>query len=98
MLDIKFIRENMVLIDQAAKKKHVDFDVAKLIEVDDKRKLLLGKVEEKRAEQNVANNEIVKSSSEERANILGKMKKLKIGLEAQENELKSVMKEWQILM
>jgi len=98
MLDIKFIRENMTLVGQAAKKKHVDFDVAKLIEVDDKRKLLLGKVEEKRAEQNVANNEIVKSSSEERANILEKMKKLKTELETEEKQLKEVIKEWQNLM
>ncbi|MEK7187068.1 MAG: serine--tRNA ligase, partial [Patescibacteria group bacterium] len=94
MLDIKFIHENTDLIDQAAKKKHVDFDVARLIAVDDKRKSLLAKVEEKRAEQNVANNEIVKSNSEERDAILEKMKKLKAELETEEKELKEVMKEW----
>jgi len=98
MLDIKFIRENMTLIDKAAKKKHVDFDVARLVEVDNKRRSLLGRVEEKRAEQNVANNEIVRASSEEREAILEKMKKLKLELEAEENDLKEVMKEWQILM
>mgnify|MGYP001610347351 FL=1 len=98
MLDIKFIRENQKLIQQAAKKKHIEFDVEKLIEVDEKRRTLLGRVEEKRAEQKVANNTIVKASSEERDEILEKMKVLKGELEYEEGELKTIMKEWQALM
>src|SRR3989344_4837755 len=98
MLDIKFIRENKELVKLAAEKKHIEFDVAKLLEVDDKRKSLLGKVEEKRAEQKVANNAIVKASSEERDAILEKMKVLKTELEREEEELKEVMKEWQSMM
>lgn len=98
MLDIKFIRENQKLIQQAAKKKHIEFDVDKLIEVDEKRRALLGRVEEKRAEQKVANNAIVKASSEERDEILEKMKVLKGELEREEEELRAVMKEWQALM
>lgn len=98
MLDIKFIRENKKLITQAAKLKRIEFDVDRLLEVDDKRKTLLGRTEEKRAEQNVANNRIVKASSEERPLILEKMKVLKEELGREEEELKSVMKEWQVLM
>ncbi len=98
MLDIKFVRENKELVQQAAKKKHVEFDVDKLIEVDDKRKKLLGLVEEKRAEQKVANNTIVKASSEERDKILEKMKILKGELEGEEENLKEVINEWQALM
>ena len=85
-------------MEQGAKKKHILFDVGRLIEVDDKRRTLLGKVEEKRAEQKVANNEIVKASSEEREAILEKMKLLKVELEREEEELREVMKEWQSLM
>lgn len=98
MLDIKFIRENKDAVNQAAKKKRIDFDIEKLIAVDDKRRQLLGKVEEKRAEQNVANNQIVKSTTEEREQILDKMRTLKEGLERDEEDLKEVMKEWQTLM
>jgi len=98
MLDIKFIRENQKLVQEAAKKKHVECDIEKLLEVDDKRKKLLGQVEEKRAEQNVANNAIVKAISEERETLLKKMKILKGELEREEEELKKVMKEWQTLM
>lgn len=98
MLDIKFIRENKELIKETAKKKRVDFDVEKLIEVDEKRRKLLGQVEEKRAEQKVASNNIVKVSVEERGAILEKMRILKENLERQEDELKEVMREWQTLM
>ncbi|MDO8728389.1 MAG: serine--tRNA ligase [bacterium] len=98
MLDIKFIRENKELIQKAAQKKHIEFDVGKLINIDDRRRILIGKVEEKRADQNVANNQIVKASSEERQAILEKMKILKGELEHEEGELKMIMKEWQMLM
>jgi len=98
MLDIKFIRENKDLVKEAAQKKHIEFDVDKLLEVDEKRRKLLGIVEEKRAEQKVASNEIVKASSEERESILEKMKVVKEALSTEEAKLKEVMQEWQTLM
>lgn len=98
MLDIKFIRENKELVYEAAKKKRLEVDIDRLLEVDNKRKEILGRVELGRAEQNVASNEIVKASSEEREAILGKMKVLKSVLERDEEELKQVMLEWQRLM
>ena len=98
MLDIKFIRENKDAVKDAARKKHIDFDVDKLLEVDDKRKKLLGEVEVKRADQNATNSSIVKATSEERETILERMRSLKVELERGEEELKSVMKEWQTLM
>src|SRR3989338_1963159 len=98
MLDIKFIRENKDLVKAAAEKKRLDFDVEKLITVDEKRRKLLGKVEEMRAEQKVANNEIVKASSDERDKVWEKMKTLKENWEREEEELKDVMREWRTLM
>lgn len=98
MLDIRFIRENKELVAQAATKKRVNFDVEKLISVDDKRRELLNRVEIRRADQNVASNSIVKATSEEREAILEKMKVLKGELEKDEEELKEVMREWQLLM
>lgn len=98
MLDIKFIRENKELVASATRKKHLEFDVEKLLEVDDRRKALLVRVEEKRAEQNEASQEIVKASQEEKTLILEKMKTLKGGLESEEAELKEIMHEWQGLM
>ncbi|MEK7176947.1 MAG: serine--tRNA ligase [Patescibacteria group bacterium] len=98
MLDIKFIRENKKLLEEAAKLKRISFDIDRLLLVDDRRKNLLARTEEKRAEQKVSSNAIVKASSEERSQIMEKMKVLKGELEKEEAELKNVLKEWQALM
>ena len=61
MLDIKFIRENADLIKEAARKKHMQIDVDRLIELDDARREVLGVAEKKRAEQNAANEKIAEA-------------------------------------
>lgn len=98
MLDIKFIRENKDLVAMGAKKKRIEFSVDDLIAIDDKRKELLAKIEEKRTEQNAANHEIVNASGPEKTHILERMKFLKEDLGKMEEEFKEVMKDWQILM
>jgi len=99
MLDIKFIRENRELIAMAAKKKQVRFDVAELLQADDKRKELLSKIEAKRAEQNQVSAEIVKiSDATEKQAVLTKMKAVKEEMQKSEEEIKEVMKVWQSLM
>lgn len=52
MLDIKFIRENTEIVKKAVEEKGVDLNVDRLLEMDDKRRDLLGKVETLRAERN----------------------------------------------
>lgn len=100
MLDINFIRENQDLVKHAAQKKHIDFDVAELIKVDEKRRELLARVEELRAKQNDASKRISEKtiSPEERNFLISDMRELKETLGREEDELKSVMKEWQRLM
>ena len=58
MLDIKFIRENKEIVQEGAKKKLVDIDIAKLIELDDQRLKELKEVEDLRSEINKVSNEI----------------------------------------
>ena len=98
MLDIKFIRENKDLIQSGAKKKHIDFDVNKLLEVDDKRKEIISKVDEMRAEQNLVTDKISLVSENERGEMIEKSKEIKANLQKQEETMKEVMKEWQLLM
>lgn len=99
MLDIKFIRENKDLVAMGAKKKHIDFDVENLIKVDDKRKELLLSIEGKRAEQNDVSEKIVRTTdATTRSQMIADMKVLKETLQKEEEELKEVMKEWQMLM
>ncbi|MCX6739260.1 MAG: serine--tRNA ligase [Candidatus Parcubacteria bacterium] len=98
MLDIKFIRENADLITAAGKKKHLDFDVAKLLEVDDKRKEALLSLETMRADQNAISDKIPNVTAEERPALIAESKAMKDEMEKKEEALREVMKEWQGLM
>jgi seryl-tRNA synthetase len=76
MLDIKFIRENAELIQEGAKKKHINFDVQKLISIDDERKVLSQQLEEKRAYQNKVSESVVKADPAEKSRLcLGVMER-----------------------
>ncbi|MBR3248967.1 serine--tRNA ligase [Candidatus Saccharibacteria bacterium] len=52
MLDVKFIRENLELVEKSAKEKGYKIDVKKVLELDDKRKKQLVRVEELRRQRN----------------------------------------------
>ncbi len=98
MLDIKFIRENKDIVKAGAKKKHIDVDIEKLIELDDKRRELQQQLEEKRTEQNKASEMIPKASPEERQTIIARMSEVKETMKLIEESLQEVLKEWRNLM
>ena len=52
MLDVKFIRENLELVEKSAKEKGYKIDIRKVLELDDKRKVELVEVEELRRKRN----------------------------------------------
>src|SRR3990167_3900448 len=90
MLDIKFIRENKEVVKKAIEYRHLDLNLEKILKLDDKRKKLLQKEEELRAER----NKIAK---------LGKVgvkegKKIKDKLQAIEPDLKKINDEFMDLM
>ena len=95
MLDIKFIRENKDIVAMGAKKKHIDVDIDKLLELDDKRKELQAQIDEKRAEQNNASNAIVsaKDPAEKQA-LIDRMTEVKKTLQILEEQLGEILKEW----
>lgn len=99
MLDIKFIRENKDLVATAAKKKHINFKVEELLDIDDKRRKILADSEKGRAEQNSASEKIAKETDPaKKAALIEEMKTVKAELEKEEAQLKDVMKDWQKLM
>lgn len=99
MLDIKFIREHKDLVKEAARKKHVSLNVDKLLTLDDERVGLLQVVEEARARQNKASDEIAKTTDEAtRQKKISEMKTLKETLSKDEEKLKKIMDEWRALM
>lgn len=99
MLDIKFIRENIDLVKDAARKKHIDVDVDALVSADDRRRELLQKIEEKRARQNEASGTIAATTDPAtRQKRIEEMSALKEELQKEEDDLKGVMHAWQLLM
>ena len=98
MLDIHFIRENLELVKAGAAKKHIEVDLARLIKVDDERKLIRQELDAKKAEQNRRSNEIQILKDKERENVIEQMQHLKAGMAEAEERLKEVMVEWQKLM
>ena len=52
MLDVKFIRDNLELVEKSAKEKGYKIDVKKVLELDDKRKEILVEVEDLRRKRN----------------------------------------------
>mgnify|MGYP003473354769 FL=1 len=98
MLDIKFIRDNIDLVKEAARKKHITVDLDRLVELDEKRKSMMVDIEAKRAEQNAASEKITNATQSERDVLIGSMKTLKDALAKEEEKLKPVMQEWHTLM
>ncbi|OHA58561.1 MAG: serine--tRNA ligase [Candidatus Vogelbacteria bacterium RIFOXYD1_FULL_44_32] len=99
MLDIKFIRENKDLVQDGARKKRVDINIEEIITLDDRRLVLLREVEDKRSQQNEASTKITSTTDVVvREQLIGEMKAVKTSMQIKEEELKGVIKEWQMLM
>lgn len=99
MLDIKFIKENPDLVKEAARKKHLSFDVSQLLDVEEKRKNAQSLFETLRTEQNTLGEEIPKTTDPAlRAKLIGDLKPLKEKVQAAEEDIKTIMKDWQALM
>jgi seryl-tRNA synthetase len=58
MLDIRFIRENQDLVQQAIKNRALKIDVGSIIKIDDERRKALSEFEELSSKRNKANDEI----------------------------------------
>lgn len=99
MLDIKFIKENKETVKEGAKKKHIEVDIDRLLEVDEKRLSFLSQVESLRAEQNKVSVSMGGTLSEsERKQLIEEMRLVKEDLKQKEEELREIMIEWQKLM
>jgi seryl-tRNA synthetase len=90
MLDIKFIRENLELCKTAAVNKNRKVEWERLLEADDKRRTLIGKIELLRNERNKN-----KGDSEESRQ---KGKDIKVELKSYEDELRTAETEFNDLM
>ncbi|HEY8363293.1 MAG TPA: serine--tRNA ligase [Tissierellaceae bacterium] len=95
MLDIKRIRSNPEEIKRALKKRHGDYPIDKVLELDEKRRGLLKEVEEMKARQNQVSKEIpkLKKEGKDTEPILAEMKALSDKIKELDSEVKIVEEE-----
>lgn len=99
MLDIKFIRENLDIVKEGAKKKHIKIDLDALIKLDERRRALLTLVEGKKAEQNRYSTDIVNAKDDQARNqLIAEMKLLKDEMVKENEELEHILVDWQKIM
>lgn len=98
MLDIKFIKENRDKVTEGLKKKGVDFDLDKLLDIDEKRRAEIKKIDDLRAGHNKLSEEIAGLSGEDRKKQISVSATGKRDIESLEFELKRLEEEFSSLM
>lgn len=98
MLDINFIRDNLDIVKDAARKKYVQVDLDALVTLDNERRALQLKVDSLREEQNAVSRTITTASGDARQQMITEMRTLKEELHTYEEKLKTIMQDWQTLM
>jgi len=102
MLDIKLIRDNPEKIKELLRRKEEDCDseIDGILELDTKRREIIARVENDKAEQNKVSKQIpaMKKAGEDTAAVLERMNALKEDIRSQETELRDVEDRYQDLM
>ncbi|MFK7779530.1 MAG: serine--tRNA ligase [Candidatus Gracilibacteria bacterium] len=94
MLNIKVIRNSPDLVKDSIKKRNVDLDLDKFLEIDSKKLELLVKVDELRAIKNKVSKEIPTLSNDKKGAKIAEMKKLGEDLNILEEKQKEVEVIW----
>jgi len=87
MLDLKFIVENVDLVKDGCRKKHVKDDIDEIAKLYAERKTLLIDIEELRTKQNQVSKLIPQKNDDEKAKLFKEMKLLKDDLKIKEQAL-----------
>ncbi len=100
MLDPRFLRDSPELVRAAIAKKHLDVDLDAVLALDAAWRAQLAEVEQLRAKQKAANNEMValKKGSPEFLAKVGEMKAVSAEVKAREENLKGMEEKWRAAM
>lgn len=92
MLDIRRIRKNPEEVKKALDKRHGDFPIDEVLELDEKRRNILTKVEEMKARQNSVSKEIPKFKKEGKdvSSLIGEMKELSEEIKQLDGDVKEI--------
>lgn len=92
MLDLKFVRQNRELVEQALKRRNMDRDLSHFAEIDEKRRVALAKMEEMKAKNNTVSKEVGKrkKAGENADELMAEMKELKASIKESEEEVRNL--------
>ena len=95
MLDIRRIRKNPEEVKKALEKRHGDYPIDKVLELDKKRRDILTKVEEMKAKQNSVSKDIPKLKKEGKdvSSLIAEMKNLSNEIKQLDDKVKEVDEE-----
>jgi seryl-tRNA synthetase len=98
MLDIAFIREFPEMVKAGAKKKHIQVDVDRLLDVDRQRRALITEIERLRAERNRYSKMVSGLPRDEREALLAETRAITTQLKHSETALAPLEEEFERLM
>ena len=98
MLDIKFIRENEDKVKESCKNRGLECNVDLLLNLDDKRKELVQKIEDLNKKKNELNDLVQKASGKEKEDLIEQGKEIKKELDEKEPELENINEEHKRLL
>ena len=96
MLDLKFVRENIELVEESLKKRGTEVSLEKFKYLDGKRRELLTEVEQLKHERNIVSEKIgeLKRKGEDAAEIIRAMKDVSNKIKDYDDELKEIEEEF----
>jgi len=95
MLDIKFVRENMSVLENALKKRNSDLSLSGFLESEAKRRDLIKEVEVLRSKRNAVSEEIGKLKKEKKdaSSLIAEMKDVADNIKTLDDQLKEIEEE-----
>ncbi|MEE9148991.1 MAG: serine--tRNA ligase [Candidatus Tectomicrobia bacterium] len=98
MLDVRFIRQHPEVVQEAARKKHINVDIPCLLEVDTKRRQLLSQIESLKALRNKTSKEIPTLQGEAKQEAIARMRRVATESKELEGPLREVEATFAALM
>lgn len=98
MLDIKFIRENLDLVRDGARKKHFEIDLERLMALDEERRGIITRADELKAKMNTQSKAVSKAAPEERGALVAELKTLKEEIKAADESRRNLEEAFSDLM
>lgn len=97
MLDVKFVRQNPEIVQEALRKRHVDIKLDRFLSLDENRRIALQKMEDMKAKNNKVSQEVgrMKKAGEDASEVMAEMKELKVAIKEAEEEVRTIEGELQ---